>query len=787
MRPGAYKFALYLYAALSLLLALFILSSSIARDISNLLLYGLVYLLISLLCLIQKKYCIIYSATIAILISFSKTSYPGYNIDISIGIVALCISLYMFRHIATITIDVIDTPSILLYIFSILSLISMSFSIIRIISFAPVSHFGYYNYAFNTLGLPSDDLILHVLFSAANVFTWFGIYFCLKEFDFDDNKKLNVLLLVVFALNAAVLMIQNYFLPEFLFPSGFTVSRFNGLTSFCYALGAVSETAFVLAPLWWMRRGAGLFRSVCLAAFIVLAMWWSGSRNALFVVVAAAVLWFAYYLYYLLKNKKYRNMVVVLLLFVISAIMVLSIYIITPYNSDNAVGRLKLVLERRGLVNFFLETRFSVYPLLFNMILAHPVSGVGVGTFYAEISKFNLLNMPDYSYSTEYLLSSNPPNLYLSIFVEMGVFAFLAFIVVIIYILTIKKSGTASTLKLPFLWIGLVVVSIAHLTGPDIYNSEATVLFWMIAAAIMHYKRKPQGEEANLEGNRAMRLRGPVVLFAAIITLLLFVYANIITLGELNPNKQWSELRWHLDIGFYPPEPGGRWSMPEATFTISAEARFLVIDWHAGSPAAADYKPTVTFYIDGKAADAIKAEPGKHIESVLQLPEGQGPHMISVYVDGAFVPSRFLDVQDDRRLGIFIHGIRTVHSLEGVSGFWPPEGFDEGRFSWTKRRAYLLVPKGGKGLRLSYRAGHTDIADRPVHVSVRVHGGVLREFAVADNQWHYLTLEIEEEDVGGFRFASGVLMSIEVDRCFVPDEIVSNGDKRRLGLAIKTD
>jgi hypothetical protein len=120
-------------------------------------------------------------------------------------------------------------------------------------------------------------------------------------------------------------------------------------------------------------------------------------------------------------------------------------------------------------------------------------------------------------------------------------------------------------------------------------------------------------------------------------------------------------------MGMLQAEPGGRWSRPEATFSVDTSAPAVVVRWHAGDEASPDYRARVSFYVDGALVQESLARSGAIRETVLPLPAVAGFKRISVRVVPPFVPAARSASEDRRSLGVFVHSVTPVEGPAGSS------------------------------------------------------------------------------------------------------------------------
>jgi hypothetical protein len=530
------------------------------------------------------------------------------------------------------------------------SLLSLVFSLARIWAFRPAPEFGYHVFRFNLFGLSSDEAMVRATIGASVAFVWFGIYEYVRSV---DVKRVWLTLTVFFVLliDAAVLVVQRHVDPGFLHPAGWPAfDRLNGVTSFCYALGDVGLALFLLLPSWGATRGplgALTAANIALLGHAIVA---SGSRAAFLTALGAAVLWGA-----VAATRRFeagRRWAAILTVGALAALIggTVIAYRVTPADTVTPLGRLKDTIDRQGVFGHLWASRLWSYPLAFRVLGEYPLAGVGAGLYPAEMDKQRALLTPDVATLEPYLLTSNVPNQFLNTGVELGIPAMSALalvFVVAVWAAWPGKGGGGSAAQT----VSLLALAGVLQVGPALLNSEAVVFYWLVVGLA----RRAGGSTPGGEASGTVRARATGAFLAGV--LVLGFVGQVRARPGLAVETQWSKLRWGLNIGMQPAEPGGQWTSSDATFVVSSNAPAVMVRWHAGDEAAQDYRAVVSFYVDGILVQRSLAASGRIQESRLPLPAVAGFKRISVRVRPAFVPALMLGGPDQRRLGVFLHGV----------------------------------------------------------------------------------------------------------------------------------
>lgn len=630
------RVVLILYAAMAIGLSLVLLLLARDRGVSEIALRLAAYAAIGLFSFYRPQAAPLGAGFLALLLGFVKTYHGGLNIDLGLGLIAIAVARHAFARARQGEEDRrIDLGGACLLAIAVWSAISLAFSVGRIQAFVPAPGFDHHIYKFNSSGFSSEQATLQAIWGATMSFVWFGLYEWARSFR-AERRTLGIAVFVVMAANAAVIVIQQHVYPRFLHPIGFPlVGRAGGLTSFCYALADAVLSLFLLLPVWGVAAGPLLAMTGASVLMLTYAAFASGSRTALCAMLLAALLWIGRRAFTRDAARRIARSVwltgLALLLVVAAAA-----YRATPPNPASPIGRLKDGIARQGLAGHLFATRLNSYPLIARVMAEYPLSGVGAGLYMAEVRKLHALLMPELPILDPYLLSSYAPNQFLNVGVELGIPAMLALVLAFLSALLIALRERRYDLA-----VSVLAIAAALQFGPELYNSEGVVFFWLVVGLAAQRAARP--EEA-----RRTRVTTLVLIAVALVG----IGGQLMALRSLSVESQWKRLRWHMSVGLYPSQPAGRWTAPQASFVVKTEEPQWVVRWHVGDRSAPDYRADVRFYVDGTLVERALASPGVVRESHLPLPAVKGLKRISVRVTPPFVKGH---PPDEQTFGIFIH------------------------------------------------------------------------------------------------------------------------------------
>jgi hypothetical protein len=585
---------------------------------------------------------------LAALLGFLKTYRGGQNIDLGLGLIALGVGLYCLRGRGDPEQDAaLDLGAIALLVIAVWSAVSLLFSIGRIYAFVPAPGFDYHIYKFNPSGFSSEQAVVQAVWGATMSFIWFGLYVWARALG-PERRTLGIAVFATMLAQTITIFVQQHVNPRFLHPIGFPqLGRVGGLTSFCYALADAVLSLFLLLPLWASVGGIFLGLTTATVVMLLYGMFASGSRTAFMAIGLATLLWTGRRALAGTAATRVRRAfwAVALTTCVVLAAVVYQKTAADP--AGNPVARMKDGIARQGLGGHLFATRLSTYPFIFRVMRQYPLSGVGAGLYMAEVRKLHALLAPDLPVLDPYLLGSYAPNEFLNVGVELGVVAMLALLVVFLHALRIALREGRYDLA-----IGVVAMGAALQFGPELYNSEGLVFFWLLVGVAA-----APAAAVSLPSERARNASVGVAVLAG--AFVVSVGGHLLTMRSLSIAQQWKGLRWHQSLGLYPMQPAGRWTAPQASFTVESSKPDMVVRWHAGDVSAPDYRAEVCFYVDGVLVERALASSGVVRESRLRLPLVTGAKRISIRVTPPFIQGQGADAQS---FGVFIHATGDASS-----------------------------------------------------------------------------------------------------------------------------
>ena len=280
------------------------------------------------------------------------------------------------------------------------------------------------------------------------------------------------------------------------------------------------------------------------------------------------------------------------------------------------------------------ESRAAFLTTGLRMIASAPVFGVGVGRYIDESGRF----MPSSIYW--FFFRENAHNNFLQVGGELGLIGLAAFLWLLAtgaIRLVRGARGRSDDSVLRGAAAGLAVFVTTWLTGHPLLTPEVAVPFWILAgAAIARADRRPDGLEGRdgpeglerrdgqegregLEGSDGREWRGPAVVVAAAIVLLL----ASVPLRARDEERKLNVLE--SSFGFYEWEsrPGRertRWASPSAAFFVPAQTREVLIPVRTMFFDRHPQPVRVTVAIDGRVFERFELTNDAWRDVRLQLP-----------------------------------------------------------------------------------------------------------------------------------------------------------------------
>lgn len=152
------------------------------------------------------------------------------------------------------------------------------------------------------------------------------------------------------------------------------------------------------------------------------------------------------------------------------------IIILSLFESQSAkFGRLFIFDTRTSS-----STRSEIWRASILMIKEHPIFGIGLGNFEASYRE----NIPRIAFPPLEWLVVKPHNLYLNLYLEMGILGFLSFIYLLF--LFFKKSWPLRQDPLiKFTIAGMLAILLHGLVDTPYFKNDLSVLFWIIIAVVL--------------------------------------------------------------------------------------------------------------------------------------------------------------------------------------------------------------------------------------------------------------------------------------------------------------
>ena len=427
--------------------------------------------------------------------------------------------------------------------------------------------------------------------------------------------------------------------------------------------------------------------------------------------------------------------------------------------------------------------RVADWPTVDSLALSYPLSGVGIGTYLANASNHSV------EIARPRVPRGSGPGVIGRLAAEAGFPASFIFLLAVVLLIFRQAAPAANIVSADTKEKGLLkpalfaVAVVAVLFGPFDFEMITLTLF-MLALGLYTPAKSNVGEGTS----------GAVSIGIAWAAVVMMLAMCLISNAQLAPMAQWEQLRWPLDSGFYPAETEGgfRWTEPKAVKTLTPDRRFLYIEWLAGDSAVEDYSTTVRFSWDGRIVEELKTASGELQHTIVPVdPQGSTPRLLVIETDPPFVPGEHLANGDSRRLGIAIYKLDFIDELPAESiGFWSWESDGEKEFRWSRKISFLQFPIR-KPFSMALRAGHPDVAEAPVRISLSINGSFLRELTLNHRQWHEVTVDPADLPPDSLPLwhkslmpdATGILR-MEVDRTWTPSGYGDNDDNRTLGVAV---
>jgi O-antigen ligase len=658
-------------------------------------------------------------------------------------------------------------PLMLIAVIASISLVTVYF---KVTALQLVPGAGYIDIAANPLGLSGHGLFQLSFFATFNYMLWPGIYLAAlllwKEKDF--SKTIMQAFMAIVILNFTAIIIQYFFIHGLFAPNGIlTDGRGNGLMSFCNAFANSTVLLLIFLPFWWKKGYLSRFWHYALGSMLLVNLYISGGRAAWVLVFLAAI---AYAILHLTKQSKKERVKTVLVGLLVIGLAVSALLITETIFSEKEsmlVKRIEVLLDE-DIAEYFMFLRGEMWGYASHIITQSPVSGVGAGTFFSELSISSALQgIPSW-------FIDNALNQYLNIAAELGLFAILLFVFFIARVLILlgnnwKERSELNRLALIF----FVLFLLSSILGPHISDAETMFFFWFFAGLIVARFGSQPPVAAEIEPNRKL-------VTAANITIVLFVIAgSFFHAASSNAFTSWQQLRWHVESGIYPAEANGmQWTETSAIkFIPPRKNSIMKITWRLGEDSSPSAPRYLRLGLNGIEVAKQKVVDNDWHTSYFWLgKEKRAGHALGINVSRPFIPGN----EDKRELGLYIRSIKYQNRIAKYkAGFHRLESDGDKNFYWTKGMALTPIPKDSKSASFWLRAGNADIGSRPLSVTIFQDDIEIESVTLKNDFWLEITVPLsgdKRHNYSSLRF--------EVDRTRISSDESNSTDNRSLGVAV---
>ncbi len=713
------------------------------------------------------------------------------------SIVAAVLVGVAIRYFLSRSAAVVGRINFWMLIIGLIAIIAGVFAFLRYSTFEVLPGVGYINQSVNVWGISSDLVIANILKMTIIYVAWGGVLLAAQQVRRQRVflRDFRRMLLPLAALNALVAFLQLSFLPLL-----FTTEKWRragqatGLMIDGNSLGMVSAVLIAATPLWLPRQWYRSALSLITLVLLVFCIFASGSRTAFF-LVAVFCIFFGLILVCARAGSMRASRVA---LYAFLSIVVVTLVIGSIYY---VVGLLELpelpLQERLGAtvdsffsgtgINTLTNSRIMMWGFSTWMAAEHPLSGIGPGTFFCEVGNFTRLH------GLRYRTIDNAMNLFLHLFVELGILACIAMIIVLALVLkgqwerSRQKSGAHQDRELAVVAF-LLSLFVVFFLGPHITLPEPMFIVMLFFGLITGRLRKiaPAAKPGLVSGWKAW------LAWAAL--LILVTLASVWTSSGIHPARLWEDLRWHIEAGFAAREQGDisyQWTETTAIQIVRPNGRFLYLRCWAGHESASGFQQTTSVYLGSSYLGKIVFTDANWKDVYLKIDNPSGDYEKLVFIsDPPFVPDDFLKNGDRRKLGPAIAIIKIINMVQQDSfGFWPYENDGIRSYQWSKQEAYRRLDLPTGRILFHVRVAHHDVMDNPVIINLDINGEAQRQLVLKDNSWH--KVEFQPEELGEAftwraeppRHNTGFL-HIRISRTWVPAEAGISDDNRILGVAV---
>jgi O-antigen ligase len=337
----------------------------------------------------------------------------------------------------------------------------------------------------------SNDIQLSL--KSAIPYIRFGIFILAVNYIFESylnlesllNKLCKILILILFILfvdsTYQAIYYKNIF--GFKIDQTFRVSSVFG-SELIMGGFVMRVTMLLIGILIFLKKNKYFFFTILTISYVLII--YSGERTAFYLFSIFNLILFIKFQIY--KNKK-DFLKIILISFIIILIFFKSVFFNRIFVMT--VNQITILKEEQYKVVAFTPTHQELYVTAFNIFQKYPIFGSGLKTFRTECKNKN------YSQS-ELGCSTHPHNFYMQILSEVGILAFIIFVIAYLYIskFIFKELNTSQPTNLRkfeyILYLSFFVMLFPLAPSGNFFNNWLSIMIFFsagILTALMKYKK----------------------------------------------------------------------------------------------------------------------------------------------------------------------------------------------------------------------------------------------------------------------------------------------------------
>jgi O-antigen ligase len=337
----------------------------------------------------------------------------------------------------------------------------------------------------------SNDIQLSL--KSAIPYIRFGIFVLAVNYIFESylnlesllNKLCKILILILFILFIDSTYQAIYYKNIFGFKIDQTLRVSSVFGSELIMGGFVMRvTMLLIGILIFLKKNKYFFFTILTISYVLII--YSGERTAFYLFSIFNLILF-------IKFEIYKNKKVFLKIISISFIIILIFFKSVFFNRIfvMTVNQITILKEEQYKVVAFTPTHQELYVTAFNIFQKYPIFGSGLKTFRTECKNKN------YSQS-ELGCSTHPHNFYMQILSEVGILAFIIFVIAYLYIskFIFKELNTSQPTNLRkfeyILYLSFFVILFPLAPSGNFFNNWLSIMIFFsagILTALMKYKK----------------------------------------------------------------------------------------------------------------------------------------------------------------------------------------------------------------------------------------------------------------------------------------------------------